>query len=313
VPATHAPSFSVASGARLIPVGELVDVVEPPSGFTILGAGKTAMDACSWLLGRGVDPDRIRWVRPRDAWLMNRASFQPLDLIGSTVESLAVTLEVLAAAEDLEDLYRRLEECGELLRLDASVQPSMFRGAIVSEAERDELQQIERVVREGHVRHLDTDRIVLERGELPSGSGEIHVDCTAYGLRAVPPRPIFERGRVTVQSLMGGFTTLNAALVGFVEAVRDDDEEKNRLCPPTPYPSDPIDWITVFANGFSVLGALSAEPDLGAWMGSARLGITRGLSERMDDPQVQAAMGRWFASLEQALDNAQKLQLSASG
>jgi hypothetical protein len=311
VPATHTPSFGVAPGARLVPVGELVDVVEPPAGFTVLGAGKTAMDACSWLLDSGVDPDRIRWVRPRDAWLMNRASFQPLDLVASTVESLANDLEALAAAEDLDDLFRRLEACGEVLRLDPSVEPTMFRGAIVSEAERAVLQSIERVVREGHVRHVDTDRIVLEGGEVPTGPGEIHVDCTAYGLRAAPSRPIFEAGRVTLQSLMGGFTTLNAALIGVVEAVREDDEEKNRLCPPTPYPSDPIDWIAVFANGFSVMGGLSAEPDIGAWVATTRLGVTRGAADRMGDPQVQAAMGRWFASMEQALDNAQKLQAAS--
>ena len=73
VPATHTPSFTVDPDAHFIPVGGLVDLVEPPSGYTVLGAGKTAMDACTWLLENGVDPDRIRWVRPRDAWLLDRA------------------------------------------------------------------------------------------------------------------------------------------------------------------------------------------------------------------------------------------------
>jgi hypothetical protein len=52
---------------------------------------------------------------------------------------------------------------------------------------------------------------------------------------------------------MGGFTTFNAAMVGFVEAVRDDDADKNRLCPPAPYPSASIDWISVFEGGFRVV------------------------------------------------------------
>ena len=108
VPATHTPEFTVGEGVKLIPVGELVHVTEPPSGFTVLGAGKTGMDACSFLLDNNVDPDKIRWVRPRDAWLMNRSSFQPLDLVASTVESLSLVLQSLADAENVDDLFRRL-------------------------------------------------------------------------------------------------------------------------------------------------------------------------------------------------------------
>ena len=73
VPATEPPPFEVAEGVRCIPVGELVGVAEPPAGFVIIGAGKTAMDACTWLLEQGTPPDAITWIRPRDGWLMNRA------------------------------------------------------------------------------------------------------------------------------------------------------------------------------------------------------------------------------------------------
>jgi hypothetical protein len=232
-----ASAFTIGEGVKLLPVGELVHVSGPPSGFTVLGAGKTAMDACSFLLDNGVDSDNIRWVRPRDAWLMYRSSWQPLDLVASTVESLSLVLQSLAEAENLDDLFRRLEESGQLLRLDPAVEPTMFRGAIVSVAEHHSLKQIERVVRHGRIRRIDTNRIVLDEGEVPSGRNTIHGDCTADGLRATPPRPIFEAERITPQSLMGGFTTFNAAMVGFVEAARDDDADKNRLCPPTAYPT----------------------------------------------------------------------------
>ena len=311
VPATHTPAFTVGEGVKLIPVGELVHVTEPPSGFTVLGAGKTAMDACSFLLDNDVDPDKIRWVRPRDAWLMNRSSWQPLDLVASTVESLSLVLQCLAEAENLDDLFRRLEACGELLRLDPAVEPTMFRGAIVSPAEHQSLKQIERVVRQGRVRRIDTDRIVLDEGEIPTDRGTIHVDCTAYGLRATPPRPIFEEGRITPQSLMGGFTTFNAAMVGFVEAARDDDADKNRLCPPTAYPSKSIDWISVFEGGFRVITQMLQEPDLAAWLGTCRLNTTRGMNDHMGDPRMQAALGRWFEHMEPALANAERLRAAA--
>ena len=312
VPATHSPAFRVGEGVELIAVGELVHVTEPPSGFTVLGAGKTAMDACGFLLDNGVDPDKIRWVRPRDAWLMNRSAWQPLDLVASTVESLSLVLQSLAEAEGIEDLFRRLEACGALLRLDRNVEPTMFRGAIVSAAEQDSLTQIERVVRRGHVRRVDSDRIVLEDGEVPTDLGTVHVDCTAYGLRATPPRTIFERGRITPQSLMGGFTTFNAAVVGFIEAARDDVAEKNRLCPPTAYPTRSTDWITVFESGFRVLTRMLDEPDVAAWLGSCRLNATRGMNERIGDPRVQAALGRWFTYMEPALANAERFRTGAN-
>jgi hypothetical protein len=66
IPATHIPPFGIEPGARLIPVNDLVGLSSPASGFTILGGGKTAIDACLWLLGTGVPPEAIRWVRPRD-------------------------------------------------------------------------------------------------------------------------------------------------------------------------------------------------------------------------------------------------------
>jgi hypothetical protein len=162
-------------------------------------------------------------------------------------------------------------------------------------------------VRLGRVRRIDTGRIMLDHGEVPTERGTVHVDCTAYGLRSTPPRPMFEDGRITPQSLMGGFTTFNAAMVGFVEAVRDSDAEKNRLCPPTPYPSDSIDWISVFASGFRVMTQMLQEPDLAAWLGTCRLSTTRGMHDHMGDPRMQAALGRWFEHLEPALTNAERL------
>lgn len=307
VPATHAPTFTVDADAHLVPVGDLVDVADPPGGYTILGAGKTAMDACNWLLDAGVDPDRIRWVRPRDAWLMDRASVQPLDLVASTVEALSLAVESLAQADDVEDLFRRLEACGQLARLDPTVEPTMFRGAILSGPEREALQQIDRVIRQGRVVHLGADRIVLEQGTIPTGRAELHVDCTAYGFRIAPPRPIFEPRRITLQSLMGGFTTFNAALVGCVEAVRADDAEKNRLCPPTPQPDRPADWIRVICGALRMFAVCADQPDLMAWVQGSRLSLTRGSSTHLQDPRMQSALVRWTGHADAAMENGKRL------
>ncbi len=73
IPATHTSSFGAEPGVRLIPVNDLVRPAGPASGYTVIGGGKTAMDACSWLLDSGVPPEVIRWIRPRDARLLDRA------------------------------------------------------------------------------------------------------------------------------------------------------------------------------------------------------------------------------------------------
>jgi hypothetical protein len=109
---------------------------------------------------------------------------------------------------------------------------------------------------------------------------------------------------------MGGFTTFNAAMVGFVEAARDDDADKNRLCPPTAYPSKSTDWISVFEGGFRVITQMLEEPDLAAWLGTCRLNTTRGMNDHMDDSRMQAALRRWIEHVEPALVNAERLRVT---
>jgi hypothetical protein len=59
----------------------------------VLGAGKTAADACIWLLDNDVEPDRIRWIRPRDAWFYDRRHFQPLEQVSAIMEGLSLDAE----------------------------------------------------------------------------------------------------------------------------------------------------------------------------------------------------------------------------
>ena len=96
--------------ARLVPVGEVPSAAGSAATFTVLGAGKTAVDGCTWLLANGVEPDRIRWVRPREAWFYDRAAFQPLDQVGAIMESISLDAEVGARAEDVDELFALLED-----------------------------------------------------------------------------------------------------------------------------------------------------------------------------------------------------------
>jgi hypothetical protein len=96
VPATDAPSFEVADGARCVPVGELTTVRQAPAGYLIIGGGKTAMDAACWLLDRGASPGDITWIRPRDPWVLNRAYVQPGAGVVQTLEGVVLQLEAVA-------------------------------------------------------------------------------------------------------------------------------------------------------------------------------------------------------------------------
>jgi hypothetical protein len=186
VPATHTRPFDSAPGARVVPLNDLPAATQPGSSYTVLGSGKTAVDACTWLLENEVQPDRIRWVRPREAWFHDRSHFQPLELVGQIMAGISLDAAAGAQAADLDDLCDRLEDSGRLVRIDPSRPATMYRGTMLSTRELDALRQIEDIVRLGRVQRVEVDRIVLERGETRTGPDVLHVDCTARGLRNAP-------------------------------------------------------------------------------------------------------------------------------
>jgi hypothetical protein len=302
VPSTHTPSFAVDPNVRLIPINDLVALSEPGSGYTVIGAGKTAMDACSWLLDTAVDPAAIRWIRPRDTWLLDRAFQQPLELVGSLMEGLSLQVQAAACAENVADLFRRLEACGQLVRLDPAVAPTMYRGATISQTELEGLRLIENVVRQGRVTHIGETRIGLEAGSIATDAKQIYVDCTANGAHRMPARTIFDPHRITLQPVRTGLLPFSAALIAFVESAREDDVEKNRLCPPNPYPNAAVDWIATNAISHRVQMTWSGEPDLRAWMQRSRLHAARGINAHLAEPQTQAALARFRGNLEPAVE-----------
>jgi hypothetical protein len=300
VPATHRRPFDVADGVRCVPVGELPSAPAPEGRYVVLGAGKTAMDAVQHLLDEGVDPDRVRWVRPRDLWLLDRAGWQPLDQVATMLDGLAAELEETALATDVADLMLRLERVGRLVRVDPEVVPTAYHGGSVSQADLAQLRRVRDVVRLGHVLRVEPDRLVLEAGELPADPGDLYVDATARGLRLAPPQPVFAPGRVVLQQVRSCTPSFNAALIGVVEASGRDLDDKNRLCPPNPLPDTPADWLSNCAVTLDAGRAWSKEPDLPLWVDACRLNLLAGLSTRVDDPAVAAAMARYGAALKPA-------------
>lgn len=296
IPATTAPPFGVADGVRVVPVNELVRLGEAPPRYVVIGSGKTATDACVWLLDNGVAADTICWVRPRDPWMFNRAVLQPDPVV--FLGMAADTVEAAAAAESADDLFLRLEAAGVMIRIDPTVTPTMAKTPTLAHWELDRLRTIEDVVRLGHVRHADPTRLVLDDGEVPVPKGAVVVHCAAPGLQYPPLVPIWGTDVIRPQPIRAGFPCFGAAMAGYVEATRSDDAEKNRLCPPSPYSNTPEDWGRMQVLGYRAMTAFNTEPDIAAWSNQVRLNPARITPERAQDPALRAAAGRFLTSVE---------------
>ena len=312
IPATHARSFEVAPGARVIPVNDLPAATGSASCYAVLGSGKTAADACMWLLDNEVDPDRICWVRPRDAWFYDRGHFQPLEQVGAIMEGISLDAEAGAEAADVEDLSERLEASGRLVRIDPSSRATMYRGTMLSARELEAVRQIRDVVRLGRVRRVEVGRLVLEHGQTDTDKDAVHVDCTAVGLKNAPGTPIFEPGRIILQQVRHLSPSFNAALVGFVEAHRNDDTDKNRLCPPNPYASSIEDWPRMMSRTWRTEVRWLSEPDVSAWVTGSRLNLLQALPDHAAEPSVQAAVKRYLTHVTTAIERLKQLAAPAN-
>lgn len=286
IPATSPPPFEVGEGVRCVPAGEVTRLTHAAERYVIVGSGKTALDTCVWLLTHGVPASAIQWIRPREAWWLNRRLHQPGDGLPQFFAGIGMQLKVMAQATSVDEVLAQLEAEGFFLRVDPTVAPTMCRGAMVSEAELALLRQIKDVVRRGHVRRIERDRIVFDSGSVPTTAGTVHVHCAAVGLARPPLRPIFEADRVTLQPLFWSFACFPAALLGVVEATIEDTAEKNRVCPPIHYWDQPRDYLSSYLARMAHDRACAAHKPVAVWARGTRLNAMAGLGAHRDNPVV---------------------------
>ena len=293
VPSTHTPSYEVSPETWLVPLNELPRTRRPASGFVVVGAGKTGMDACLWLLDQGVAPGEIRWIVPRDAWLLDRANIQP-----GPGFKLGAQFPAIAGASSVEGLFEALEAGGHLLRLDPGRRPSMYRCATVTRAELESLRRIEKVVRMGRVRRITPGEVELEGGTLPCDAETLFVDCSADGLEHRPSLPVFDGPRITLQTVRPCQQVFSAALIAFVSQLDRDEKARNELCTVAPHPDDDIDFLrSTLANAQGLL-RWAQDPDVMAWLSTCRLDAARGANP--GDPGVAMAA---LANLQRLLES----------
>ena len=308
VPASTRPPFEVAPEARCVPVNDLSRVTGPADGYVIIGAGKTAVDACLWLLEVGVSPSDIRWIKPREAWLQNRVFAQGGELVGTLFEGISLQLEAAAQATSLDDLFERLERGRAAAprrrgRLAHHVQgPHRERGrARAAPAHR----------RRGAAGTDPAHRARRDRAGPGHGPHQPAPPARALcGSRAEPgtqPSRSSRADRITLQPIRTGLIPFNAALVGFVEATRHDVAEQNRLCPPNRLPDVPLDWVRGTLVGMTADNLWSKDAAVSDWLERARLNPARGLRRRGDEPRVQQARKRYVENVRPGLERLQQL------
>ncbi|NQW94762.1 MAG: NAD(P)-binding protein [Polaromonas sp.] len=275
VPATHTPKFKVADDAWLVTPTGLAQLWQSkqrkPKHFTIIGAGKTAMDVGVWLINSGAAPDSISWVMPRDSYLVNRLHTQPgMEFFKDAIGGQADLMEAFAKAASLEDLFERLEACEAMLRIYPDHKPSMFHYATMSKGEIEILRKINNVIRLGHVEAVEQDALQLAHGRVALQENTVCIDCTASAVERRPTLPIFNGDKLTLQMVRIPQPAFSAALVAYVEA-HYDDAVKNKLCAPVPVPDDlksyPRSTMVSMMNQF----AWGQDKALRSWIHNSRL------------------------------------------
>ena len=157
-------------------------------------------------------------------------------------------------------------------------------------------------MRLGRVRAIDSDRIVLDQGEVPTSAEVLHVDCSAIGLRDSQAVPIFGAGQIVLQQVRYGSPSFNAALLGFIEAQDASDEEKNQLSPPHPHPSSVDDWGPMTRLTWLAEMVWSKDPKVASWVASSRLNLMRALPDHLDEPRAQEALSRYLTNVGAAIE-----------
>ena len=217
--------------------------------------------------------------------------------------------EAVAAATSVPDLFERLSAKGVLLRLDESVMPSMFHGAIMSKSEVVALRAIKNIVRMGRIQRIEPTQIVLLNGAIPTDPDRLYVDCSASAVERRPMVPVFNGPLITPQFVRTVQPTFSAAFIAHAEITYTDDAIKNKLCGVIPLPDQPIDWLRMLVANMKNQAQWGKDKALRAWVTQSRLDGFSSLAKQVapDDAEKIAVLQRFMQSAVPAMMNIAKL------
>jgi hypothetical protein len=238
-------------------------------------------------------------VRPRDPWMMNRAVVQPDPAVFTGMA--ADTMHAASAATSLADFFLRLEDAGIMLRIDRTVMPRMAKAPTLAIWELEKLRTLENVVRRGHIEAVERGKLTFADESVAVADDALVVHCAADGLKYPPLVPVWRPEQITLQAIRAGFPCFGAAIAGYVEATRDNDEDKNRLCPPTGFPNSMADWARMNLGGSQAVMSFMSEPDIKDWSNRVAINPARIPAEHPGCPALDDARERLAANIGPAL------------
>lgn len=290
VPSMRPPAYEVSPDVVCIPPNGLAR--QPVHDqYVIVGAGKTSMDTCSWLLRHDIAPERITWIKNRESWILDRSAVQPgPEFARRVLSDFSAQSRAIKKATSIDDLYLQLEKLGCLMRIDQSVEPTMYRCAILSQTELQKLRTITDVVRLGYVQSIAPGRVTLERGVIETAAHTLYIDCTGDGIGQKPPTPVYSPGAITLQSVRTCQPAFSAAVIAHVESMDLDDDERNEYCRPVPHPTNPLDWVTMTLAFNQNQLKWFGDPAMMHWLNRARLNAVSHMQTSDEEAQQGARM-----------------------
>jgi len=269
--------FHVAAGSLVVPPKEVQLHAAGHAKYIVIGGGRTGIEVVLWLFKRGVREDQLLWVMREDMWLIKQGTMTP----DSYVETAKAFWSLFAEAETVEAFELGLERAGLRFRIDTSKRPTAFRAVAVAEQDIAQLRRAApSIIRKGALREVHPERLVLQHGSVPTGSGALYIDCTADDPeeRDIELPPVFEARQVNLQLVREiadngpPSSCFSAALIGLLECAEPHDAEaKSALCTPMAAPATVVDALRNELASMRATG-LKAHPVAGTFLMVGSLG-----------------------------------------
>ena len=112
-------------------------------------------------------------------------------------------------------------------------------------------------------------------GSLAVAKDALVVHCAADGLKYPPLVPVWRPEAITLQPIRAGFPCFGAALVGYVEATREETPRRTGSARPRPYGDSMTQWARMNVLGTRAALSFSAEPDIKDWSDRVALNPAR--------------------------------------
>jgi hypothetical protein len=141
----------------------------------------------------------------------------------------------------------------------------MAKAPTLATWELEKLRTCENVVRRGHLTGVERGKLTFGDGSVAVADDAVVVHCAADGLKYPPRVPVWGPDGITLQAIRAGFPCFGASLIGYVEATRRDDDDKNRLCPPTSFGNSMVEWARMNHFGTRAVMSFMSEPDIKEW------------------------------------------------